>query len=76
MQYLTILQKYRDKVQKTSCALKKLIKWYIKTKENRALKFLMKDQICRKFLLDMKEFAMQLNNRAAMYILDESIKGK
>jgi hypothetical protein len=76
MQYLTLLQKYRKVAKKNSCAPRKLMKWYIKTKANNALKLLMQHQICNKVLLEMKEFAMQLNNRAALYILDENVKGK
>ncbi len=69
MKYLTILQECREKAQTKSCAPVKLVKWYIKTKANKALKSLMKHQICNKVLLEMKEFAMRLNNRAAIYIL-------
>ena len=52
------------------------MKWYIKTKANKALKSLMRHQICNKVLLEMKEFALRLNNRAVMYVLDENIGGK
>lgn len=76
MEYLTLLQKYRETTQKKSCAPKKLMKWYIKTKENKALKSLMRHQVCNKVLLEMKEFALRLNNRAAIYILNEKIEGK
>lgn len=75
MKYLTLLQRHINQTKKTSCAAKKLIKWYIKTRENKALQSLMSHNICKKVLDDMKEFAIQSNNRAALYILNQK-KGR
>jgi ankyrin repeat protein len=70
MQYLALLQQHIQQTKKVSCAPKKLIKWYIKTQENKALESLMSHYICKRVLVEMKEFAIQLNNRATMNLLN------
>ena len=71
MQYLKLLQQHIKQTQEVSCAPKKLIKWYIKTQENKALQSLMCHHICKKVIDEMKEFAIAVNNRPALYILNQ-----
>lgn len=69
MHYLTIIHNSTKDLNKNSCATKKLVKWYIKTRESQALEFIMQTPLCKKALLEMNEFAIQNNNRVALSIL-------
>ena len=57
MQYLSILKRQREKEQTSSCAPKKLLKWYVKTQEYKALKSLKQHRICKKALLTIDKFS-------------------
>ena len=72
MKYIKLMQKMDKKPLQNSCNMTHLIKWYIKTQENRTLRILLKGKVCNTIIQEMKQFAIKQNNRPAMYILDQN----
>ncbi len=69
MKYIKLLQKMDTKQLENSCGMAHLMKYYIKTQNNKALQTLLQGRVCKTTLREMKQFAIQQNNRPALYIL-------
>ena len=69
MKYIELLQKMDTEQVKSSCGMTHLMKYYIKTQNNKALQTLLQGRVCKTTLREMKQFAIQHNNRPALYIL-------
>ena len=69
MKYIELLQKMDTKQVENVCGMAHLMKYYIKTQNNEALKILLQGRVCKKTLREMKQFVIQQNNRPALYIL-------
>jgi hypothetical protein len=54
MKYIELLQKVDTEQVKKSWGMAHLMKWYIKTKDYKALKILLKGRVCKKTLQEMK----------------------
>lgn len=77
MQYLETISIKRNMTSDISASLVPLIKWYIKTNNYNGLKYIINHRLCtdNEVCIDMKQFAVKKNNRAALYILNK-IKDK